>query len=197
MTAVVTVVEGDGEVQALPILLRRLTEWYAPGEYINIPTPIRVRKDRFINKEDEFKKHLLLAAAKCNVEEGDWVLILLDADDDCPVVLADQIKNRASAYIPYVHVSVVIAKREYEAWFIAAAPSLNGARGFIYDGIQMDAEEPRNAKGWMSEHMPGKSYKEIMDQPALSAAMDLQQAFDGSRSFRKLCKEWKNQFLVR
>lgn len=95
-----------------------------------------------------------------------------------------------TTYIPHIRVSVVIAKREYEAWFIAAAPSLHGSRGFLFEGGQVNAEEPRNAKGWMSERIQGTTYKEVMDQPAFSAKMDLQQAFDGSRSFRKLCKEW-------
>jgi hypothetical protein len=34
------------------------------------------------------------------------------------------------------------------------------------------------------------SYHPITDQPALSARMDLQMAFDRSRSFRKLCSDW-------
>ncbi|MCK0507759.1 hypothetical protein [Aromatoleum anaerobium] len=35
-----------------------------------------------MNKEEEFRRQLLLAAAKC---AGDgWILIVLDADDDCP-----------------------------------------------------------------------------------------------------------------
>ncbi|MFO1432816.1 MAG: hypothetical protein U1F76_22300 [Candidatus Competibacteraceae bacterium] len=41
--------------------------------------------------------------------------------------------------------------------------------------------------------MKGGSYGETTDQPAFSARFDLQQAFDGSRSFRKLCAEWERQ----
>lgn len=37
------------------------------------------------------------------------------------------------------------------------------------------------------------SYYEIADQPAFSAKFDLQQAHENSRSFRKLCSEWRKQ----
>jgi hypothetical protein len=88
--------------------------------------------------------------------------------------------------------SVVVANREFEAWFIAAAQSINGQRGFsVSDDEDLAAEVPRNAKKWMQQHMAGGTYREVLDQPAFAARLDLQQAFDNSRSFRKLCKEWR------
>jgi hypothetical protein len=57
----------------------------------------------------------------------------------------------------------------------------------------IDAEVVGDAKGWLRERIAGKSYGETTDQPAFSARMDLQQAFEGSRSFRKLCGEWERQ----
>ena len=59
MTVVASIVEGDGEVEALPILLRRLNAWLSPETPVDIKPPIRVRRDRFLNKADEFNKHLL------------------------------------------------------------------------------------------------------------------------------------------
>jgi hypothetical protein len=190
MTPIASIVEGDGEVTALPVLLRRIGAWLSPQKIIDLPPPIRVRRDRFINREDEFRKYLLLAAAKSTALG--WVLILLDADDDCPAELGAKLLQKAKNIIPHRHVSIVLASREYEAWFIAAARSLHGYRGFVFDQ-PIDAETPRNAAGWVNQHMPERSYGKIADQPAFSAHMDLQQAFDGSRSFRKLCNEWKKQ----
>jgi hypothetical protein len=190
MIPIASIVEGDGEVAALPILLRRLAAERDPGVIANALPPIRVRRDRFLNKEDEFRKQLLLASAKSG--DNGWILIVLDADDDCPANLGQQIFQRAQKYVPHRRLSVVLAKREFEAWFLAAAQSLSGARGFAIDAHeQVDAEEPRDAKGWMRQHMQGGTYREMLDQPAFTAAFDLQQAFDNSRSFRKLCKEWK------
>lgn len=193
---VVSIVEGDGEVAALPVLLRRFHQWRSPAIPIEVPTPIRVRRDRFLNREEEFKRHLLLAAAKC-AQDG-WILILLDADDDCPALTAVRVMERAHALLQHRRVSVVFAKREYEAWFIAAAESLHGRRGFSFDaGDVVDAETPRDAKGWMRARMIGGIYGETTDQPAFSAVMDLEQAFRRSRSFRKLCSEWDRQLQLR
>lgn len=189
MMSIASIVEGDGEVAALPVLLRRLAAEWSPGAIVQALQPIRVRRDKFLNKDEEFRRQLLLAAAKSG-EDG-WVLIVLDADDDCPATLGSQIYQRAQQYIPHRRLSVVLANREFEAWFIAAAPSLQGFRGFgLVNGETVQAEIPRNAKGWIKERMQGGAYSEILDPPAFAARIDLQQAYDNSRSFRKLCKEW-------
>jgi len=192
---VAAIVEGDGEVVALPILLRRLGDWQTPDIVIQALPPIRVRRDRFLNRDEEFRRHLLLAAAKCG--EGGWILVLLDADDDSPAILAREILERARSCVPHRRVSVVLANREYEAWFIAAAESLNGQRGFTFDPADVIAPElPRDAKGWIKAHIASGVYGETTDQPAFSARMSLEQAFERSRSFRKLCMEWNRQVTV-
>jgi hypothetical protein len=199
MISLSAIVEGDGEVAALPVLLRRISEWRTPGVYVDVLAPIRVYKDRFLNREEEFNRHLKLAAAKSG--ETGWILILLDADDDCPMLKGRDIARRAGAVVPHRSIGVVLANREYEAWFIAAAKSLDGVRSFAYQPCDeaVDPEVPRNAKGWLRDRMSSGAYRETTDQPGLSARMDLQQAFDRSRSFRKLCTEWslKTEFLLK
>ncbi|AVS84045.1 hypothetical protein C8239_04070 [Paracidovorax avenae] len=196
MIPIASIVEGDSEVIALPILLRRLAGELEPAVAVQPLPPIRVRRDRFIQREDEFRKQLLLAAAKSG-EQG-WILVVLDADDDCPAQLGQQLLARAQKYVPHRRISVVLANREFEAWFIAAASSLRGARGFAVEVDELvEAEIPRDAKGWMRRHMKGGVYREILDQPAFAARIDLQQAQDNSRSFRKLCKEWQTHIQMR
>ncbi|MCF8176748.1 MAG: hypothetical protein K9K30_16045 [Burkholderiaceae bacterium] len=90
---IAAIVEGDGEVDALPILLRRLADWRTQDRYPQPLKPIRVRRDRFLNREQEFSRHLQLAAKKCG-EDG-WILVLLDADDDCPAELGSKTLERA------------------------------------------------------------------------------------------------------
>jgi len=180
---VVCIVEGDGEVRAIPILIRRLAA--ARGIYdLTIPPPIRVHRDQFLNRTDEFERKVLLASAKA---QGGVVLILLDADDDCPVLLAREIDGRARPHIRDATLCVVIPNREYEAWFLAAAESIAGLRG-LNDGLASPPQPDslRNAKGWLSERMNGGRYHEVSDQPALSALFDIDAAHQRSRSFRKL-----------
>lgn len=188
---VAAIVEGDGEVAAFPVLLRRLRDWLTPDNYVvEIMKPIRVRRDRFLNKNEEFRRMLLLAADKCG--NRGWILILLDADDDCPAQLAKQILARAQEIVLDRRISVVLANREYEAWFIAAAESLNGLRGLsVSESDQLESESIRDAKNWIGCRIKAGKYREVTDQPAFSAAMNLQQARNNSRSFLKLCAEWE------
>ena len=195
MISVASIVEGDGEVAALPVLLRRLSDWRTPGVPVTLLKPIRVRRDRFLRRDDEFRRHLLLAANKCG--EAGWILLLIDADDDCAATLGADIVTRASVAVPHRRVAVVLANREYEAWFIASAAALSGKRGFTFGcESSVDAEQPRDAKKWMADRMPNRGYHETTDQPASSAHLDLEQAFGGSRSFRKLCSEWSKHVGV-
>ncbi|WPB56247.1 DUF4276 family protein [Xylophilus sp. GOD-11R] len=193
MITVVPIVEGDGEVIALPILLRRISDKLTPEISALISPPIRVQKDRFLNKPLEFRRHLLLAGAKAG--GNGWILILLDADDDCPVKRGAEIASMASNILRHRSISVVMANREYEAWFIAAAKSLDGHRNFILQRNQIpaDPDRPRNAKGWLAQQMGGRGYNETTDQPAFSARLNLDEAISSSRSFRKLCDEWSRQ----
>lgn len=191
---IVCIVEGHGEVLAVPILLRNLVAWRTTSQPIEIPLPIRVQRNRFLNKPDEFSRYLRLANQKCG-QDG-WILILLDADDDCPAALAADILVRAQSIIPDRNrLSVVMANREFEAWYIGAARSLDGYRGLtLADGdLLINAELPRDAKGWLSQRLASRRYGETTDQPAFAARMDPAEAYARCRSFRKLCSEWDRQ----
>lgn len=169
----------------MPVLLRRLAE--AKGVFdLVVPPPIRVHRDQFLRRPEEFERKLLLAAAKA---QGGTVLVLLDADDDCPVELARDLYARGQVFVHGATLQVVIPNREYEAWFLAAAESLAGRRGLGADITPPEQPDvPRNAKGWLSERMPGGRYHEVSDQPALTAMFDLALASLRSRSFRKMVK---------
>lgn len=185
---VVPIVEGHGEVAAFPELLRRMIAWISPQHFINVAAPIRTHRNRFLNDQEELRKLVQLAWYKASPDG--WVLVLLDADDDCPVELSANVSRLAVGAMPQDRLSVVIANREYEAWYIAASSSLQGHRGFHLkpEMSQEDPDRPRDAKGWMARQMPF-GYHEVTDQPAFSAVMDLELAWNGSRSFRRLCAE--------
>jgi hypothetical protein len=95
-------------------------------------------------------------------------------------------------------VSVVLAHREYESWFLAAAESLAGLRNLPPDLAAPAApEEIRDAKGWLSKQMPrSMRYSPTQDQAALSAQFDMELARTRSRSFRKLWKEIEGILLT-
>lgn len=174
-------------MQAVPVLLRRLVLWQMPGILVNVARPIRVKRDRFLNRPEEFQRMLQLAAAKAGPDGA--VLVLLDADDDCPALAGPALAARVREVIPTVPSAAVLANREFEAWFIAAASSLHGVRGFVWDQrAVVNPDVPRNAKGWVRERTREGRYSPVADQAAFSQIMDLNAAHAGSRSFRKLTK---------
>lgn len=186
---VVTIVEGDGEVQAVPVLLRRLALWRSPFMPVHIARPIRVRRDRFLRRDDEFRRMLLLAAAKAGNDGA--VLVILDADDDCPAIDGPALTQRIQQALPGLRTAAVFANREFEAWFIAAAESIQGVRGFEWDQQSLpDPDRPRDAKGWLRERVKGGRYSPVTDQAAFTERFALEPAFEHSRSFRKLASTW-------
>ena len=185
MSTIVAIVEGPGEVDAIPILIRRIAATAVPDVVPHVPKPIRVERDRFL-KENELERYVDLAARQSDPDGG--VLIVLDADDDCPPELAATILRRATRARSDRLIKVVLPRREYEAWFLAAADSIAGSRGLPDDiTAPNDAESIRNAKGWLTSRMPpGRAYKETRDQPALTSLFDLPTARRGAPSFDKM-----------
>lgn len=183
---VVSVVEGHGEVQSLPLLLRRLLLARFPGDYVDVLRPIRAPRDKLVNDEKELARVLALAQAKARDDGA--ILLLLDADDDCPAELGNRMRLRCGKMTGVSRVGVVLACREYESWFLAAADSLAGYRGLPKDlTAPADPEVARDAKGWVRQHRG--LYDSRLDQAALTSRIDLEAAERNSRSFRKLCSE--------
>ena len=187
MRRIATIVEGHGEVDAVPILLRRIAERTAPNSAVEVPRPIRVKRHRIL-KPGEFERAVGLAALNAGPDGG--ILILLDADEDCPAELGSDLLQRAVEERPNHFIRVVLAKAEYEAWFLASAGSLAGRRGM--DAAVAPPPEPesiRDAKGWLSARMPlGQRYRETLHQAAFSAIFDL----DTARAAPSFDKMWRD-----
>jgi hypothetical protein len=180
-------VEGDGEVAALPLLLRRIMLDIDPSSSPAIARPFRQPSGNL--RRADGLEHAIGAIGV--LHPGYAILLLLDSDDDCPRELGAELIHRASTARPDLRVSVVLACREYEAWFLAAAESLAGRRNLKPDLVSPpNPEDVRDAKGWLGKRMSGsRGYSPTRDQAALSQFLDLALAKDRSRSFRKLWKE--------
>jgi hypothetical protein len=180
---IATIVEGHGDVVAVPILIRRLIE--ASGVPVSMQRPIRLPRGKLV-KKDEFQRVIELAARATSVE--DRILVLFDSDEDCAARLAPQLRAWAAQARSDRRVHVVLAVREFEAWFLAAAGSLAGQRGLAADvGPPADPEAVADAKGWLSGRMRTR-YSETIDQPAFAATFDLVAART-CPSFEKLARE--------
>jgi hypothetical protein len=179
------VVEGNGEVRALPILLRRLRD--ESGAYsLEFNRPIRGRRSEFIN-EDALRKKIRLAKLQ---EACAGILVLLDADDDAPCEMGPRIQTWAREEAGRIPCAVVMAMREYEAWFLGSLESLRGHRGIRMDAVSHHSPELiRGAKEALERSMePDATYFETTDQAALTALFDLGTAHQRCRSFRRLVR---------
>ena len=186
------IVEGHGDVAALPVLLRRfVVEAGVPA--VGVGRPVRRPRQRLV-REDGVRQAVRLAIAQPDCGAA---LVLLDGDADCPAELGPTVQAWAAAAAGNVPCRVVLAHREYEAWFLAAIESLRGQRAVRSDAdSHPDPESPRGAKEQLEARMrPGATYLETVDQPAFSAVFSLSSAYRRSRSFRKLAHSFEN--LVR
>lgn len=181
------VVEGHGEVESVPILIRRVGAECRPPVVPTVERPIRVPASK-LRKVDELRRAVELAARRAG--RGGSVLVLLDADDDCPAELGPTMLSQVAGRDD-VQVSVVVAKREYEAWLIGAAESLAGRRGLASDLTSPDDPESiRGAKEWLQARMSeGSTYSPTLDQPRLTAQFDLEAARQRADSFDKFVRE--------
>ena len=191
---IVPIVEGHGEVEAVPILFNRLIIEFDLGVQIGIARPIRQPKGSLI-KEGGLERAVQLAA----IEGGDSgaVFVLMDSDGDCPRSRAPELLARARNARPDRRISVVLAHHEYEAWFLASASSLQGHCRLSDDILDHPTpEEVRDCKGWLEAWMPRTSkYSETADQAAMTALFDFKLALRAPsfeklyRDFRGACKE--------
>lgn len=184
MMRLLPIVEGHGEVAAAPILLRRLS--YEAEQYqLTVLSGIRANKTQLITREGLDK--VLQAARRIGC---DAILILIDADGDCPKDLASQLLNFAAEIAGDIPLEVVIAQQEYEAWFLASIEALRGHRDMRPDAISRDdPENPRGAKAHLQQRMVGgRRYVETKHQAAFSELISLSGAYAKCRSFRKLTR---------
>ncbi len=187
---IVPIVEGDGEVGSVPVLLRRVLGERHERHDIHIQRPINshgvgsIRKniDRFLGYARKY--------AEC-----DAVLVFLDSDGDCPCSLAADLARSAKELNMDVPVAIVCAHHMYESWFIASLDSPSGEkiRGKLdlsenaeYEG---DVESINSPKAWLKDHISrrDRSYSETKHQAALTDLIDIEHTQHRSRSFRRFC----------
>jgi hypothetical protein len=93
----VTIVEGYGELEALPTLIRRIARQQLPAKFPKVTQPIRVSASQFLKFSNEFARTLKLASNL--TEDAGAIVIVLDCDDDCPKVLGPEILCKAKAIV--------------------------------------------------------------------------------------------------
>lgn len=201
MKKLVLFVEGDGDENAVPILVKRLiTELNLWSDLHLDPDPFRVGgTSAIVGSEDKLARWTGRLQAGLKRSNVAGILQILDGDarNFCAMQSASLLASRArnvgaGAVFSF---ACVFACREYESWLLAGIESLAGkpfkdGRPGVSEGAKRAypnlEQAPRDAKAALGELMPGK-YKPTTDQKPLTELVELE-AIRGCnlRSFRRL-----------
>lgn len=185
----VPIVEGQSEERSIGGFLRRILD--AEGRYdLTVARPVRVKRNQVV-RDGELERALSLALRARSNAAG--ILVLLDADDDCPATLGPELLERARK-ASHAPVAVVLANVETESWILAGIESVRGLRGIRADAVPpRSVDDVRDAKRALTSRMTGsRGYVATADQPALLAGLDLDLAANRSSSLRKLRRDVVN-----
>lgn len=204
MKRLILFVEGRGDVNAVPILVKKIVTEGGGWESMFLdPNPFRIRgvENLVLNANETWLK-LLRAALKRPKVAG--IVVVLDGDARrwegrpfCAGQVACTLVERAKAVGAgrLFSLGFVFACCEFETWLLAGVESLAGkrlsdGRPGVAAGTQIFEGElevaPRNAKGELGRLM-NTGYKATLDQAELTTLLDLGVVRQrGLRSFVRL-----------
>ncbi len=182
---IVAIVEGQGEVKSIPVLLGKILQ--SMNVYTVQPDykPVRQHRQKIV-KEGELEKAVELAIRTRN--DVGALLVLLDADDDCPALLGPELLRRARE-ATQVPVAVVLAKKEFEAWFLGSLESLRDFGGVPADAEAPDDPEVVDGKGRLKSLCLGTRYSSTLHQVAFVSRMDIDLCRQRCPSFDKFFRD--------
>lgn len=195
------IVEGHAEQRCVERLLHRIWEelLHRP-ERLQVLKPFRGSRNALVHPngigltqsvEKVFVK--LQALERKNAESRSLLLLLLDAERDCPAELAPRLLATAAVGRTDAVLACVLAKRMLENWIVAGAATLAGVNGLPHPLQIPHDPEDRNGAAWLEEQLRSRnqkrSYKKTTDAALFVHKMDLEQCRKLSPSFAKLCRD--------
>ncbi|QRN96193.1 hypothetical protein JRI60_45445 [Archangium violaceum] len=186
MKRLVCVVEGEGEVAAIPNLCARVMAYLGVQGWVVDPEPIRRKRSALVDarhprprrpcREDEVVKAMVLAQRR--PRPGNAVLLLCDEDEDCAAVWgpdATRVMRRLGAGV------AVMAVHEYEMWLLLSRPDAE----LMAAGVAVPVSG-RGAKGTMRKLVP--DYSPTVHQLQETRRIDIGFLRERSASFDKLVR---------
>lgn len=189
-TCIIPIVEGHGEVEAIRVLLSRVWVEMCGGSYIHVLKPLRIPKSKIL-KPNELTRYVQLAHLKLQHETeylNRGILVLFDADEDLPCVLAGKVSSEVQHYDNGVQFSCVIANKEFETWFVASSDQMLDEFEEVDSKHAETAESSDRGKRWVEKHS-STHYSETADMPRMVQGLNLILVRRRSPSFDKLCRE--------
>jgi hypothetical protein len=167
---------------------------------LQVLPPSRGKRDGLINPEcadlaeqvEEAPAKLAQRRRRDSSGRG-LLLLLLDAEGDCPAELGPRLLEAAKKVRSDADISCVLAKRMLENWIVAGASTLAGVSDLPDSLPERDQFEDRSGAAWLDAQLrrrnPARKYKKTANAVAFVRAMNLPECRANSPSFDKLCRE--------
>lgn len=186
MPSVVLIVEGDGDVAAMPHLVGKIGA--SSETYVFAARPIRVGGWGRLKKAGGLEKWVRFAATRDNIFR---IIVAMDLDDGCPVEELNVISGRLDALRAELglEIEVCFCIREYESWLLHAREQLAvDAPEYGWRHLESinNPDHIRDAKGALRSII-SQPYAESIDQETLTKKINCFYLYNRSRSFRRFC----------
>lgn len=184
----VLILEGAGDKDAVPELIRKLAHQHGIFDLSIVPHPIIHQNIPKLRAGEELERFVQYGLMR----DGDSLLLLLDCDDLCAKDEVHAFAERVRKQNPIKKVGVAFFNSEYESLFITCLDLIAERYpdyGWNLEGWNADEahEEIVGAKGYISRHMKhARAYKATRDQVKVTSALDFDRLREKSRSFRHL-----------
>ncbi|MBS4097178.1 MAG: DUF4276 family protein [Sulfuricella sp.] len=186
MKRLLPIVEGDGDLKAVPVLLRRLLERHGLYE-VELLHP--QKRGELPKVSANFDNYFRMA-----IKENAAILWVLDFDCDfcrCPFEEAEKLYRRAQVIRAGWPFKMAFLSLEFESLFLAEKQAATAVLKLPANTVFPGNPEvtPRDAKGWLSEAQPkGFAYKPTVHQDKIAARLDLDTLRAVSSDFRHMEK---------
>lgn len=181
MPSIISIVEGPGDIEAVPTLLIKILTDQQQWQWF-VGKPYKANNLKALKKNITRLLQRALQEKNCGA-----LLILLDLDDGCPKEEAHELAEIIEKFNLPKPVAIVFAHREYEAWFLASLPTIAGHYGLPSElEYEQEVESRRDVKGWFRAQMSRHKYNPVTHQKAFTSLIDIELAYENSRSFRRL-----------
>ena len=166
MTLVIApIVEGHMEQGCIERLLQRIwQELLLSPERLQVTKPIRGNRDSLIHTNGaaltgkvEEAWITIRGATRKDPQAREFLLLLLDAESDCPMELAPRLLETARRARSDADIGCVLAKRMLENWIVAGAATLGGVQNLPAELQPPDNPEDRSGAKWLNDQIRSKN----------------------------------------
>ncbi|WOV90108.1 MAG: hypothetical protein R1F54_05970 [Candidatus Zeuxoniibacter abyssi] len=170
-----SIVEGHGDRNALPTLIKKLK----PNTILYEPT--RIPRDKFLNDNEFRGRHLQIMRSFVEYKDNKAVIILFDAEEECCKELLNKIQATVLADIDKILSGInyifALAEKGYESWLVAGFGGPDTGKG--------------NPQKWLKDNIPSLNgrYRKAVGQKRMSAQLDIERAKNNSPSFHRFAEK--------